>query len=273
MTEGLDLELARSGSLVKKGYSFLVSNVGKTVAAITLSVAALVSFTEISLSGISAEGFTSTLALMLIASYVMYFSLNDAGARLGRESDEHKAASERLANLQQRLRERDIASLRSFCLEYTNRELEYRRDSLLFSLGYTKEEYEAYLRGEKMPKSVEKALRRVKKIKRAELDTGMLLSSGQCRGSELESPEKSRLLSTARRLVPSTVCMLFTVSVMVSVKDDMTAAGVIEAVLKLSTLPIVGLKGYSAGYEYAMGTEIAWIQTRLRIIEEFLKRE
>jgi hypothetical protein len=65
--------------------------------------------------------------------------------------------------------------------------------------------------------------------------------------------------------------MLFTVSVMVSVKDNMTVAGVIEAILKLSTLPIIGLKGYSDGYEYVMNNESAWLETKSRLIEAFLK--
>ena len=271
MNDGLDLGLVSTGSLVKKGYSFILANVGKTVALITLAVTTLVSFTEISFSSLTSESFSSTLIMMLIASYVMYFSLEDAGERLARDSEEYKAVNERHLRLQSEIKGCDVAGLRDFCLEYRNAELEYRRANLLFSLGYTKEEYERYLSGEEMPEKMRKALRRVEKMKRADLDAAVLLSSERQKKSELSNPESRRIINMMIRMLPSTVCMLFTVSVMVSVKDNLTAAGVIEAILKLSTLPIIGLKGYSGGYEYVMGGEIAWLDTKCRLIETFLR--
>ena len=273
MTEELDLAIARSGATLKRGYAFLIANAGKTVALITLLVTALVSFTEISLSGVHGETFTSTLIMMLIASYVMYFSLEDAGQRLGRESDGYRAAAERYGALREKIKGYDVGLIRDFCLEYRNAELEYRRSNTLFSLGYTKEEYKRYLCGEKMPKEMQKALRRVKKIRSAELTAATLLSCDSRCDSEIKSPERGRVFTTLARLVPSTVCMLITVSVMVSVKDNMTAAGVIEAILKLSTLPVIGLKGYSGGYEYVTERECAWLETRSRLIEAFLKKQ
>ena len=273
MTEGFDLGLASSHSLVRRGYSYLVRNVGKTVAVITLLVTALVSFTEISFSSLGTEGFTSTLVMMLLASYVMYFSLEDAGERLGREGDEYRAVRERHQALQREIKGCDVGRLREFCLDYGSRELEYRRDNLLFTLGYTKEEYEAYLSGADLPKKMQNALYRVKKLKRTELNATMLLSGDGKTKSELKSPEASRIYNMLARLVPSTVCMLFTVSVMISVKDNLTAAGVIEAILKLSTLPVIGLKGYAGGYEYVINSECAWLETKCRLLEAFLKEK
>lgn len=271
MSNGLDIGIVSSSALMKKGYSFIIANVGKTVAAITLAITALVSFTEISFSSLTSESFTSTLLLMLISSYVMYFSLEDAGEKLGRDSDEYLKISKRHTALQTEIKKCDVARLRDFCLEYRNAELEYRRSNMLFSLGYTKDEYEAYQRGEEMPQKMQKALRRVENIKRAELDAATLLSNERQRKSELKNPETSRLLNLLLKLIPSTVCMIFTVSVMVSIKDSMTASGVIEAILKLSTLPIIGLKGYSGGYEYVTSNEIAWLDTKCRLLDSFLK--
>ena len=166
-----------------------------------------------------------------------------------------------------------MARLREFCLDYRNRELEYRRENMLFSLGYTKEEYQAYLSGAELPKKTVKALRRVEKIKSAELSAPTLLTSEGRQRSELSNPEASRLFNMVLKLIPSTVCMLFTVSVMISVRDNMTAASIIEAILKLATLPIIGLKGYSGGYKYATVSECAWLETKCRLIETFLKGE
>ena len=271
MKDGFDIGIVSSGAMMKKGYSFLIANVGKTVALITLIITALVSFTEISFSGFESESFSSTLVMMLISSYVMYFSLEDAGEKLGRESDEYKAASEKYTELQGRIKGCDIALLRKFCLDYRNAELEYRRSNLLFSLGYSKEEYEDYLKGTPISKKAKRELGRVKRIKRAELDAASLLSVEGKRSDELTNPEKGRVLSMIIKLIPSTVCTLFTISVMISVKDNLTAAGVIEALLKLSTLPVIGLKGYSGGYEYVTGSEIAWINTKCRLLDAFLK--
>lgn len=272
MNDSFDIGLVNTGSLVKKGYSYIVANVGKTVALITLAVTALVSFTEISFSGINTASFTSTLIMMLIASYVMYFSLEDAGERLGRESEEYKTVAEMHREMNERIKGCDIADLRDFCLEYRNAELEYRRENLLFSLGYTKDEFEAYKNGAKMSKKACKALGRVEKIKSAELDAPTLISNEGQKKSELINPESTRLFGMITKLIPSSVCMLFTVSVMISVKDNMTAAGVIEAILKLSTLPVIGLKGYSGGYQYVMNSEIAWLKTKSRLLDTFLKR-
>ena len=271
MKDGFDIGIVSSGAMMKKGYSLIIANVGKTVALITLIITALVSFTEISFSGFESESFSSTLVMMLISSYVMYFSLEDAGEKLGRESDEYKAASEKYTELQGRIKGCDIALLRKFCLDYRNAELEYRRSNLLFSLGYSKEEYEDYLKGTPISKKAKRELRRVKRIKRAELDAASLLSVEGKRSDELTNPEKGRVLSMIIKLIPSTVCTLFTISVMISVKDNLTAAEVIEALLKLSTLPVIGLKGYSGGYEYVTGSEIAWINTKCRLLDAFVK--
>ena len=273
MKDGFDIGVLSSHDLVKKGYSFIIANVGKTVAIITLAVAALISFTEISFSGLGSESFTSTLVMMLIASYVMYFSLEDAGERLGRESDEYIAANEMLTNLKEQIKGTDVSRLREFCLNYRNAELEYRRSNLLFSLGYTEDEYERYVNGENMSKKAQNDLKRVKKIKRAELDAASLISGDRRRESELKNPESSRLIHMVLRLIPSTVCTLFTISVMVSIKDNLTVAGVIEALLKLSTLPIIGLKGYSEGYEYVTNSEIGWMETKARLLDAFLKNK
>ena len=271
MKDGLDLGIVTSGAFMKKGYSFLIANVGKAVAIITLAVCALVLFTEISFSELSSESFTVTLVMMLIASYVMYFSLEDAGERLGRESSAYKKASERYEANKGSVKGCDVSALRKFCLDYREAELEYRRSNMLFSLGYTSEEYSRYLKGEKMSKKAMKDLGRVKKMKRSELDAATLLSKEKGQRSELCNPADNKLLRLTLRLIPSTVCMLFTVSVMISVKDNLGAAGVIESLVKLSTLPAIGLKGYSGGYEYVTESEIGWIDTKSRLLDAFLK--
>ena len=43
-----------------------------------------------------------------------------------------------------------------------------------------------------------------------------------------------------------------------------------EGIFKLSALPIIGFKGYGAGYSYSKDTKSAWIDTKARILEQFV---
>ena len=92
----------------------------------------------------------------------MYFSLEDAGENLGRKGDTYKECSAKYENLKEQVSGADIGKLREFCLEYRNRDLEYRRSNLLFSLGYTKEEYEAYLKERNAKRNEKKQRKRGK---------------------------------------------------------------------------------------------------------------
>ena len=57
MKDGFDIGIVSSGAMMKKGYSLLIANVGKTVALITLIITALVSFTEISFPALRVRAF------------------------------------------------------------------------------------------------------------------------------------------------------------------------------------------------------------------------
>ena len=95
MKDNFEASLLSYGDTMKNGYIFLISNIGKVVALITLAVTALVLFTEISFADFTSEAFTSTLAVMITASYIMFFSLEDAGEKLGEESEEFQAAKKK----------------------------------------------------------------------------------------------------------------------------------------------------------------------------------
>lgn len=273
MSEGFDITLLSTGALIKKSYSALIANVGKAIAVITLIIAALVSFTEIGFSDAGAESFTSTLIMMLIASYIMYFSLEDAGEKLGRESEDYKSALTCYEEKRAQIGGEDIKELRKFCFDYQSEELEYRKLNALMSLGYTMEEYESYKRGERTDKHIARKLSRIDRLKRSDIEAADLLTKGSARvACELKRPGISRLIFMFCRLIPSTVCMFFTISVMISAKDGLTFSSVLESIMKLSTLPIIGLKGYSAGYEYALGGELSWLNIKTDLLDAFIKQ-
>lgn len=269
---GFDTALLESGEMLKRGISSLVSNVGRTVAVITLAVAALVSFTDIGFHDIGAASFTSTLVLMLVASYVMFFSLEEAGERLGEECEEYKHAKEGYEAALDMISPDEIGALRDFCTKYSEQELEFRRRSYLLSFGYTLADLDEYKRGGAFPRRHVRHFIKAEKLKAVPLNPSQLLSKGRAsRKSELKSPDGGKLASLVMRLVPMTLGTLFTASVMLVSKDGLTASTVIESIMRLATLPIVGFRGYSVGYSYVKHSEVRWIETKTRLLGAYIE--
>ena len=270
---GMKLEdgLIAADALTKRGGAAIIKNTGKIIAAITLLVATLLTFTDVTLSSFGSEEFTATLAVMLIASYLMYFSLEDAGEKLGLESEDYLKEMEEYERVRSRINGEDVPALRDFCNRYTKEELKFRRRCLLLELGYTEEEFEEYLACGKTDKKKARAFERVKRLNAATLTPTILLSEGR-RTEAAEVYEKSRfkLLKMGAKLIPTAVCTVVTVSVILTVKDGLTASDVIESILKLSSLPIIGCRGYVAGYNYVKGVDVPILGTKRRIIEAYL---
>ena len=274
MKNGIDTALLESGSVLKRGHSFFLENAGKTVAFITGVVAVLVTFTEIGFYDFRTVNFLSTVAMMLAAAYIIYFSLEDAGEKLGRETEEYRDCAGRYENALGELRSRDIGELRDFLERYAREELAFRRKTVLLRYGVSYREFERYLWGEKIAKKYRRGARRAKRIRAVPLSPKLLFSKETVKSkSELYNPEYGKLAKLALGLVPSTLCMLFTVSVMLKTKDGMSAEFILESIIKLSALPIIGLRGYSAGYKYAKEELSLWVRTKTSLIEAFLKEE
>lgn len=257
-------------SLSKKGGAAIIRNTGKIIAAITLVIALLLTFTDITLGSIGTEEFTTALAVMLIASYLMYFSLEDAGERLGEETEEYRSRDERLRLVRERIGGGEVKRLRVWCEEYSRADAEHRRRRFLSSYGYS---YEEYLEGGKQ-KTQDKKLRRIfrkaSKITPYPLTVEMLLSSGSGTKSELCYKGRFKSLRMALKLLPTALISCLTVSVMLTLKDGLGAAEIIESLFKLSSLPIIGFRGYAAGFRHVREHEIPRKDSLVRILEAFL---
>ena len=126
--EDFTLGLLESSERVKRGYVAMIGNLGKIIAFITLAVSALVIFTDISFYDIGTASVSSGTLILLIGSYLMYFSLEDAGEQLGEQSEEFKIADGRFKRAVEKIRPERITALREFCAKYSEQELEYRRE-------------------------------------------------------------------------------------------------------------------------------------------------
>ena len=274
MKTKLEYGLIEGENLLRRGGAALISNFGKAIAFITVIAAALVTFTEISFYSFDSERFTTGLFVMLISSYLMYFSLEDTGERLGEDSDAYKEAEERYKSLRKAVGGKELLRLREFLQRYSMEELEYRRENLLVTYGIAPEAYKTYICGGACSKNDLKVMKKAARMRAVVLTARSLLSlEGGKRKSELIDPKREKLPSMMLHLLPTLICTTVTVSVMLTAKDGLTVGGVIEGILKLLTLPAVGIKGYVSGYRYTTESVIPWIETKSKILEAFLKEE
>ena len=270
MTSKFENALLESGNVMRRGKSLLVDNMGKMIAVITAAIAVLLTFTDITLLDFSAKGFTSQMAVMLISSYIIYFSLEDAGERLGRGSDTYLRAEEEYEKKRKLISGDMLGELRTFCLNYSREEFEYRKSVALLSAGITSEEFEQYTLGRSFPKNAW-TFRKIALMKPIGITPTVLLEGGdKSDGSDFKNPSEHKMLKMVLKLLPSTLCMILTVSMIVTAKADLGVGEVIEGIVKLSTLPLIGLRGYSQGYEYARGALVPWINLKTSLLDAFL---
>ncbi len=270
--DSFGIGLLESGELLKRTYTALIANIGKTTAVITLIVSALVIFTDIGFYDIGTAAVTSGTVLLLVASYLMYFSLEESGERLGEQSEEFKETASAYRSAVEKIRPEDIDALRRFCTHYSECELDFRKRSRIMAEGLSFEDYEKYKSGGELSGASLKKLKKIHKMKPILLTPKALLERERISGkSELSNPERGKTLRLILKLIPTTICTIFTATVMLSAKEGLDAVAVIEGLMKLSALPIIGFKGYAQGYNYARGARRCWIETKVRLLEAFIK--
>ncbi len=269
MSKNLDELLREGDALFKNSIASLLSNLGKTVAAITLIITCIVTFTDITIGGISAKDYFSMLSVLVMSAYIIYFSLLDVGEKKGEDSEEYRSAKERYSATRVKICGYMLPKLRAFCEEYSRCELEYRKRYRLLSYGLAPEDKNA---PEGIDRRRGKIFKRIERMRLYPITARVLLScERKSDKGEFSNPERGRFFRSFLKLLPSVICMCITVSVVLSVKDGMSAADVINSILKLSALPIIGIRGYTAGIFYSSVTKSAWLETKNRILESFLQ--
>ena len=252
----------------------LVENTAKAIAILTAVLAVLLSFLDITLPELSYKSLTIEVAVLLIASYIIYFSLMDAGESYGKEAEDYKRCEAEYLAVRERVGTDKIAALREFCLRYSKEELWARRRMLLVSEAISDEEYARYLKGEKLPPRERKICERASRMRAEPIDPRALLEVDGCsHGVAPTNPKRHKAIAQLIKLIPMTLCTLFTVSMMITTKDGMTLGTVLESVIKLGCLPIVALRGYISGYRYTTESLKAWYDGRRELLLEFLADE
>ena len=274
MKDKFEAAILESGDIMRRGAVAVVNNVGKVIATITLLVSALVLFCDVRLSALGTGSFSSTLVIMLACSYLMFFSMNEAGENTGEGTEEYKSAAEKYRGYAALIKGDAVSRLRCFCKKYSADEQRYRRESFLMRYGYGMDEYELYKSGKSFDRAAVRVFKKADGIRAVPLTPKTLLSTDTKLGkSEIADPSGSRFSSILLRLIPSTVCMTVTVSVILTAKDGLSSEIILDGLFKLSSIIIVGLKGYVTGYRYKKETFSLWLETKSRLIEAFLEEE
>ena len=153
-------------------------------------------------------------------------------------------------------------------------ELEYRRLSYLGEMGYSIGDFEDYKAGKVFPKKAIRIFKKAEKMRAVGLTPSILLSRSHGNTkSELTDPAYKKIIWALFSLIPSTICMIFTISVILSAKDGQNLYTVLDGLLKLSALPIIGFKGALDGYRFSKDDKSAWLETKARLLEAFLLKE
>lgn len=279
MNKDFDAEIMDLGDKIKGGYSYLISNFSKIVAAVTAAIATMLVFTDITFLSINSKELTTSLILILVSSYLMYFSLEEAGEKLYEEGEDFKNLSAEYSSELEKIGLDKLPALRKYCESYADEELDFRRRQALLSAGLSAEEYEAFVKGGSATRGAKDASRqnrkkrrrlsKISKMQRLKLSPEMLLSWSSLQNERIKDPGRGKIFMLAIKILPSTLCMLFTASVVLTAKE-LTPVAVIEGIIKLSALPIVGFRGYINGYNYKKDSEAAFIRTKIKLLRGFL---
>ena len=138
-------------------------------------------------------------------------------------------------------------------------------------MGYSKKDLLDYNSGKSFSPKARRVFRRADNMRAVRLTPAILLSrSHGVIKSELTAPGYKKVLGAFLSLIPSTVCMVFTISVILTAKENMTASTIIDGLVKLSALPVIGFKGLIAGYRFSKEDRSCWLETKARLLESFI---
>lgn len=256
----------------------LRDTVGVLLSAVTIAVAALCFFTDLTFSVGTAANFSVTLLILLFCSYSMYFSMADTGVRQGERDAGYLRARTRYEELRARVLSEDGNALERFCTACVERELAAARHFVLMRAGITEKEYEQTYRGmdrrarRALPRAKRRMLRRLERLRPIRLTPQLLLADtdgGEGRALIAPSPGVRRLRRSLLFVLPAALLAVFTASVACTVLLTPTAANVTAAVMRLFTLLWNGVRGYRMGYGSMTREGVRYYDSRSDLLGRF----
>lgn len=251
----------------------MLRGIGRTVAALALSLAVLLTFTDISLCASGIGQLTLEVAVYMLTASVMFFALESEGELCAEDTAEYKAVRRGVDDLAGAIAPEKTAALEAYCRAYTEEDLIHRRARFLSGYGYSDEEVAAYRAGKRFTHAKNRVLRRACRMRPTPLCAGALLCSRRTQSySTLTDPSRRRFARLCTRLFPSLLTTLFTVSVAIRCKGELSPDAVIGGLLRLCTLLLIGFKGFMQGYFYVRDRVCAWLEAKRRLLGAFLSQ-
>lgn len=251
------------------------------VGVLAFLVAALVFFTEVSLSAAPIASITLELAVTSFCLVIMYSSMADAGALAGEECEQVRRANAEWREVAARVRASGKASaLPAFCRRLAEQERRELRIDLLASVGLSLEDglaiAEDRARRRTLPRRVRRAIRRAEALPLLRLSPELLLyGARELRRRMLVPPSASavRRRSTVVAMMPALLGSLLTVSVALGCRDGIDAAVIVSASLRLLALLSGGARGYAMGYRSVTEQGVESTLVRTEYLTRFLDGE
>ncbi len=273
MTLDEDL-LLRADAVTGKLKNSLLDHIGRAIAVFAIIICAIFTFTEIAFVDISLEKFTVEGIVILVMSMVMYLSLESEGEVFGKAQASYQSAKSEADTLAQKVRGEELGVLRKYLLTIYKEEVLAREDRLLLAYGLSREDLEGYRRGERFGKKKSHQLRCVAKTTSRALTPNELLFFEGLQEEEITTaPKKRNRFFGIVRILPSLLCTLLTVGVMIDLKDGFSIRLALEGILKLSALLSMGLRGYIAGVHYVSDVLTPYHKVREKLLDAFLNKK
>lgn len=249
------------------------------VGILAFTVAALVFFTEVSLSAAPIGSITLELAVTSFCLVIMYSSMADAGAQAGEELDTVRRANAEWRETASRVRASGRAPhLADFCRRLAEAERYAVRSDILAAVGLSVEAGLELFRDpprlRREPSRTRRAVRRAASLPQLRLSPEHLLyGTAAHRRRTLLPPSaaSTRRRSTVRALLPALLGSLLTVSVALGCRDGIDAAAIISASLRLLALLSGGVRGYAMGYRSVTDEGVQSTLARTEYLSEFLR--
>ena len=267
-------------ALLQKGVNGVLSNIGWFIAVITFIVTVLLFFTDVRLEVASLLDFSVSFLLLFFSACLMYFSLSDAGAAKGRQTEDYQEALNAYLSAVKAAEDKALGSkLSDFCERVREEECNRQKHRLLARVGITLAEYREKYEGKPIPHSLSRRARlmilRASRAKPPRLSPAILLSrnpneeeQGRIPGA---SPAKRLTVRSLFALLSIAVTTTFSVMLVFEWLQNPGIETFLVCLCKMFTLLFNGVKGYRNGYCSTATDSTNYNASRARLLREFVK--
>ncbi len=278
----------RTGLLKNKSFTSLLDGATITTVIIIFVSVAMLYLTNITINvNMSWKDFGYEAVILYIFTVTINFLSRSVAKRKGRETKEHKAAFELVAQQESEIIEKGLRGKEGeYCREWETEELKFTRKTLLASAGVGLEDFEnIYLRysGKELELKRDefgltefqlKIIKKAKRIKRLKYDERYLSASLKtCRRvapNEEINTAKYEGIRTVQYLLTAFIGVCVSASLALEIISNPTFGTVVMCIIKILTILISAVVGMIGGYKLTAEMETAELNRKAVEQKNFL---